>query len=163
MKPSLENCHIRQNNIPSSSSRGHFRSSSSFTSPLVPCIVAPLSLSPVTPLCAAVNLLCLSSRAGMCLNVWAKVSRHVTAAAEPRARSLHEEEDLKSSGSLIDLFHLFDSTEPLRWITARTNLSLLSIPTMTIQTGTRTMQSQPNHPKSEYKSLWRRFRTEPMI
>lgn len=85
----------------------------------------------------------------MCLVVWAKL---VTAPADHRVRLPDVEEDPESSGSLIILLHLFDSIGQLQWIKARSNLSLLNIPTMTIQTGTRTTRSQPNHPKSEYQT-----------
>lgn len=134
------------------SSRGHLRSVSSSTSSRVHSNAEPLP--PLPPLCAAVNLLCFSSLLGWnvseCLGQTVP-TRHSSSSGSSRSLSqfTRAEEDLESSGSSIVLLHLFDPSERLRWITARLNLSLLNIPTMTIQTGTRTTQSQPNHPKSE--------------
>lgn len=113
-----------------------------------------LSLSPLPPLCAAINLLHWAlSWTGMCWGVWAKAVPTRCSTSRLLSEVTWPEEDLKeSSGSLFDFLHLFDLTDQLTWITAKLNLSRLNILTMTILTGTQTTQSQPRHPKSEYKN-----------
>lgn len=122
-----------------------------FVPPLASFPVNVKLCSALPPFCAALNLLrWVISWTGMCRGSWAKLSWHVAAAPTDRWLELDQEE---SSGSLFVLLHLYDLIKQLQWIRAKRKLSLFNIPIMTIQTGTRTMQSLQNHPKSEYKKV----------